>query len=246
MLGIQHASPEATLTIPKSAIIAGSTGLVGSHFLHFLLSSPEYSRITALARRPSGITDPKLHEQIVDFAMLPDLPVADVVFCALGTTIRQAGSQAEFRKVDLEYVVRLAERTLAAGAKQFLVVSSVGADAESRNFYLRTKGQVEGMLRVMLRYPSDLELPLRSDKEIEQALHIFRPSFLVGERKQNRPGERIGMAIAEFFKFAMVGSLRKYRPIRAELVAKAMVNAAHLGSPGIHVYEYDEIVGLAG
>ena len=232
--------------MPKSAIIAGSTGLVGSHCLHFLLSSPEYSRITALVRRSSGITDPKLHEQIVDFATLPDLPVADDVFCALGTTMRQAGSQAEFRKVDLEYVLRLAERTLAAGAKQFLLVSSVGADAESRNFYLQTKGQVEGMLRVLLRYPSDLELPLRSDKELEQALHIFRPSFLVGERKRTRPGERIGMTIAEFFKFAMVGPLRKYRPIRAELVAKAMVKAAHLGSPGIHVYEYDEMVNLAG
>src|SRR5947209_845560 len=124
----------------KVALIVGSTGLVGSHCLHFLLSSPEYARVTALVRRSTGVTHPKLHEQIVDFDNFASLPPCDDVFCALGTTIRRAGSKPEFRRVDLEYPLRLAEHALSAGAQQFIVVSSVGANSKSGNFYLRTKG----------------------------------------------------------------------------------------------------------
>jgi uncharacterized protein YbjT (DUF2867 family) len=211
--------------MPKSAMIAGVTGLVGSHCLRFLLASPEYASVTALVRRSTGIKDPKFHERMVDFDTLSDLLAADDVFCSLGTTIRKAGSQAEFRKVDFQYPVRLAERTLAGGARQFVVVSSVGANPKSSNFYLRTKGELEEALK-QLRF---------------QAVHIFRPSFLVGQRQESRPGEGIGMVIAESLKFAMLGPLRKYHPIRAEVVAKAMVNAASLGSAGVHVYEYAQI-----
>jgi uncharacterized protein YbjT (DUF2867 family) len=107
--------------MPKTAIIAGSTGLVGSHCLRYLFASPDYSSVTALVRRSTGIADPKLREQIVvNFDKLDDLPAADDVFCGLGTTIRQAGSRAEFRKVDFEYVVSLAERSLSKGANSFL------------------------------------------------------------------------------------------------------------------------------
>jgi uncharacterized protein YbjT (DUF2867 family) len=216
--------------MPKTAIIAGSTGLVGSHCLRYLFASPDYSSVTALVRRSTGIADPKLREQIVvNFDKLDDLPAADDVFCGLGTTIRQAGSRAEFRKVDFEYVVSLAERSLSKGAKQFLTVSSVGANAKSGNFYLRTKGEVEEALQ---------QLPF-------QVVHIFRPGLLVGKRLQSRPGERIGAVIGEVFKFAMVGPLRKYRPIPANSVAKAMVKAAELGVTGVHVYHYDEIMRLA-
>ena len=212
--------------MPKTAIIAGSTGLVGSHCLRYLLSSPDYSSITSLVRRLITTTDPKVRQQIVNFDKLDDLPAADDVFCALGTTIRQAGSKAAFRKVDFEYVVRLAERSLSKGAKTFLVVSSVGANAKSGNFYLRTKGEVEGALR---------HLPF-------QAMHIFRPSLLVGKRAQSRPGERIAAVLGEVLKFAMVGPLSKYRPIPAAFVAKAMAKAAGSGVSGVHVYHYDEIM----
>ena len=215
--------------MPKFAVIAGSTGLVGSHCLQFLLSSPEYASVTALVRRPTGISHPKLHEQTVDFDNLANLPHTDDVFCALGTTIRKAGSQSEFRRVDLEYPLRLAEYALSSGAQQFVVVSSVGANSKSGNFYLRTKGEVEEALR---------QQPFAS-------LHIFRPSFLLGMRSENRPGERIGMALTKPLSFAMVGGLRKYRPITAETVGKAMVNAASLGTSGTHVYEYEEIISLA-
>ena len=215
--------------MPKSALIAGGTGLVGSHCLQFLLASPEYASVTALVRRGTGIPHPKLREQIVDFDRLPDLSRCDDAYCALGTTIKQAGSQAAFRRVDLEYPLRLSERVLAAGAKQFLLVSSVGANSSSSNFYLRTKGELEDALR-QLSFT---------------ALHIFRPSFLVGERKEHRTGERIGMLLAEALKLTMIGGLRKYRSIRAETVARAMVKVASHGSAGVHIYEYDDIQRLA-
>ena len=215
--------------MPKFAVIAGSTGLVGSHCLQFLLSSPEYASVRALVRRPTGVSHPKLHEQTVDFDSLANLPHADHVFCALGTTIRKAGSQSEFRRVDLEYPLRLAESVLSAGAQQFVLVSSVGANSKSGNFYLRTKGELEEALR----------------QQLFAGLHIFRPSFLLGMRSENRPGERIGMALAKPLSFVMVGGLRKYRPITAETVGKAMVNAASVGTSGTHVYEYEEIISLA-
>src|SRR5438105_411417 len=133
--------------MPKSALIAGGTGLVGSHCLRFLLSSPEYASVAALVRRSTGITHPKLHEQIINFDGFVNLSPCDDVFCALGTTIRKAGSQSAFRRVDFAYPLRLAERSLMAGARQFVLVSSVGANSGSGNFYLRTKGELEEALR---------------------------------------------------------------------------------------------------
>jgi uncharacterized protein YbjT (DUF2867 family) len=108
-------------------------------------------------------------------------------------------------------------------------VSSAGANSGSSNFYLRTKGELEDALR---------KLSFR-------ALHIFRPSFLIGERSEQRSGERVGMALAEALKIAMVGGLRKYRPIHADAVARAMVNAALSGGSGARIYEYDEIIKSA-
>jgi len=215
--------------MPGTALIAGSTGLVGSHCLHSLLASPEYASVTALVRRSGGIPQAKLREQVVNFEHLDDVLAGGDIFCTLGTTIRKAGSQAEFRKVDFEYPMRLAERSLQSGTRQFLLVSSVGANAESKNFYLRTKGELEEALR---------RLPF-------QALHIFRPSFLSGHRNEKRPGERFGIAVARLTQFFLLGSLRRYRPIQAEIVAQAMVNAALAGISGVHIYEYDEIVRLA-
>src|ERR1700736_3311186 len=119
------------LPMPKSALIAGSTGLVGSNCLQFLLASPEYASVGALVRRPVPISHSKVQNFVVDFEKLADVPPAQDVFCALGTTIKKAGSQAAFRRVDLEYPLRLAERSLAAGAQQFLLVSSAGADPNS-------------------------------------------------------------------------------------------------------------------
>jgi len=167
----------------------------------------------------------------VDFDKLEDIepfPTADV-FCALGTTIARAGSQHAFLKVDFDYPRIVAERSAAAGAKQFMLVSSAGADPKSGNFYLRVKAQVEKAV---------------SSQPFE-SVHIFRPSFLLGKRAELRFTEAAAGAAVRLGQFAMVGKLRKYRPIAAETVAAAMVAAARETKPGRHIYHYDDIVSLA-
>jgi uncharacterized protein YbjT (DUF2867 family) len=150
------------------------------------------------------------------------------VFCCLGTTIKKAGSQEVFRKVDYAYPLRIAELAIANGAEQLLIVTALGADPNSRIFYNRVKGEIEQAIS---------KIPFR-------AIHIFRPSILVGNRRESRPGERIGIAAMKFFSFLMVGSWRKYRPIRAELVARAMIAAAKMSRYGISIYESDEIMRM--
>jgi uncharacterized protein YbjT (DUF2867 family) len=212
-------------------LVAGGTGLVGSLCVEWLLADAAYSSVTTLVRRPPIFSPPKLDPQVMDFDKLSELAVrpVDHVFCALGTTIRKAGSQEAFRKVDYEYALKLAGWAVRAGATQFCVVSSVGADAKSSNFYLRTKGDMEDAIS---------GLPF-------QSVHIFRPSFLMGSRAEKRPGEAIGIRLARALQFAMVGSWRRYRPVEAMTVAAAMVDAAQKAEPGKHIYHHDEIAAMA-
>lgn len=216
----------------RTAVLAGATGLVGGHCLQALLRDEAYARVVALVRRPLGEQHARLEQRVVDFEALADdaLAGATDVFCALGTTIRKAGSQEAFRKVDHGYTLAVAERAAKAGAQQFLLVSSVGADPATGNFYLRVKGEAE-------RDASALPFA---------AVHVFRPSFLLGERGERRTGEAIGIAVARGIQGALFGGLRKYRPVEAAAVAEAMVGAARGGQPGRHIYHYDEILRLAG
>ena len=214
-----------------TALVVGATGLVGSQCLKTLLDGGAYERVVAFTRRPLGQQHPRLVETIVDFDKLEELepfPTADV-FCALGTTIEKAGSQPDYLKVDFEYPRIIAERSAASGATQFMLVSSAGADPQSGNFYLRVKAQLEKAI---------------TGRSFE-AVHIFRPSFLIGSREEFRLGESLGVAASRAFQFAMVGKLRKYRPIAAATVAAAMAVAAREAKPGRHIYHYDEIVALA-
>ena len=168
---------------------------------------------------------------VVDFEKLEEIdpfPTADI-FCALGTTIRRAGSQHAFLKVDFEYARNVAVRASAAGAKQFVLVSSVGADPKSGNFYLRVKAELEKAIGA---------LPFES-------VHFFRPSFLIGKRTEKRLAESVAAAILPPLQFALAGKLRKYRPIQAETLAAAMLAAAREAKPGRHIYHYDDIVSLA-
>lgn len=215
----------------KTAWLAGATGLIGSSLLNELLSQDWYERVVALVRRSTGVHHPRLVERIVDFSSLnaDEFAPVDDVFCALGTTIKKAGSPARFREVDFEYPLKLARAAKNAVAQQFLLVSSVGANAKSSNFYLRVKGELEAALR----------------DEGFDSLHIFRPSILVGKRAESRPGERLGIIAGQVIAPLLIGSSRKYRPIRASDVAKAMVAAAHKFLPGVHVHEFDSIRKLA-
>ena len=146
----------------RTALIAGATGLVGSLCLKQMLADPAYDQVIAISRRPVP-ESPKLTQKIVDFDKLGQLTsiADDDAFCALGTTIRKAGSQEAFRKIDVGYSKAFAELALAAGARQFALVSSVGANPRSTNFYLRTKGEIEDAVKA---------LPFTS-------VHIFQRAF---------------------------------------------------------------------
>jgi uncharacterized protein YbjT (DUF2867 family) len=216
----------------RAAIVAGASGLVGGHCLRRLLASGLHEQVTAFVRGPLNVTHKRLQQRTVDFDRLGRMsafPRAQDVFCCLGTTMKEAGSEEAFRKVDYEYVVRLAETSIRTGADRFYLVSAVGADPKSRVFYSRVKGEAEdAVLRLGF-----------------SGLHIFRPSFLVGRRSERRPGEELGIAAARLVSGILFGPARKYRPINADTVARAMIVVAREGSPGAHVYTFDEMEGLA-
>lgn len=212
-----------------TALLAGASGLVGRACLARLLEESAYARVIALVRRPLPDAHPKLEQQVVDFDRLglegTEFPAADDVFCCLGTTIKAAGSEAAFRQVDFVYVVSVASLALGRGAKQFLLVSSLGANPKSPIFYSRVKGETEAAIAA---------LPF-------EGRQVFRPSILVGERTEKRTGERAGIAVMRGVAFAMLGPLRKYRPIAATTVARAMVRVARQAPRGVNIYESDAI-----
>ena len=212
----------------RTALVAGATGLVGGHCVEELLREDSYSRVVALVRRPGLPVREKLEEYLIDFESLDDetrLPAVDDVFCCLGTTIKKAGTKEAFRRVDHDYVVFLAKAALASGAKQFLLVSSIGADAGSRIFYSRVKGEVEADISALAF----------------GAVQIFRPSMLLGNRNEFRLGEKVAQIVSSALAFLFVGGLSKYRPIEARSVARAMVKVARRQPLGVHVYESEEI-----
>ena len=215
----------------KNALIAGAAGLVGGYLLRRLLAHPSYARVEILVRRELPIRDPKLMQHIVEFARLGDAApgvAPDDIFCCLGTTIRKAGSEEAFRRVDYDYPLALARLAKAAGAGKFLMVSALGADPKSAVFYNRVKGEVEQAIAA-------IGLP---------APYFFRPSLLTGPRAEHRPGEKIGIAVGKLIAPLLIGALRKYRPIHADTVAAAMVYVANHEVSG-SVIESDAIARLA-
>jgi uncharacterized protein YbjT (DUF2867 family) len=210
-----------------TAILAGATGLVGGECLRQLLACPRYERVIVVTRRELGAAarHDKLREVVVEFDRLGDAKArlrGDHVFCALGTTIRKAGSQAKFRAVDYEYPLRLARLALQNGARHFSVVSALGASRSSPFFYSRVKGEVEEGLRQM-GWPS---------------LGIFRPSVIAGERAESRPLERVSEHLLRF-------APATWRPVPARDIAGAMIAVALREPPGVTVIESREISGVA-
>lgn len=217
----------------RTAIVVGASGLVGKACLYELLEAQEYTRIVAVVRKPLALKYHQLHQLVVDFDNLDqyaDQLVADDVFCCLGTTIKIAGSQDNSRKVDFDYPVKIAELALKNGAEQFLIVSAIGADSSSSIFYNRVKGDVEAAVSA-LGYP---------------AVHIFRPSLLVGDRREVRVGELIGKYVMMATGFFFLGPLKKYKSIHGGTVAKAMVKVALKHEHGHFVYNSDRIAEIGG
>lgn len=215
----------------RSALVLGATGLIGGHLVRFLLEQPEYGRVVVLVRRPLGLADPKLEERVVELDRLEEhrsLFAVDDLFCCLGTTMKKAGSQAAFRRVDYDYPLTAARLGREAGVKRYLLVTAMGADPHSRIFYNRVKGEVEEAI-------AGLGLP---------ALLIFQPSLLLGERQEFRFGETVAAMLNSLIGPLMIGPLAPYRAIEGQTVARAMVRAALEGPPGIRRYRSDELQRL--
>ncbi len=207
----------------SSVLVIGATGLVGRECVRLLLADSAFDRVVVVARRPlePEVHAPKLDTQIVDFERLDrvgDAFAVDAVICALGTTLKQAGTQDRFRRVDHDYVLEAARLGRAQGAGHFLFVSAIGADSSSRVFYNRVKGEAEDALRRM-DYPS---------------LTIVRPSLLLGPRHELRLGE----AIAKRFAWLPLG---KYKAVSAIAVAFELIRAAKESRPGVRVIESRDI-----
>lgn len=200
---------------------------MGKSILQMALASERYRQVITWSRRPLDIQHPKLISHVMDFERLPQttppLP-ADEVFLCLGTTLQQSGPTG-YSKVDYQYTLDSARYAQRCGVNSALVVSSVGASNTSPTPYLRTKAKIENAL-MELGFP---------------ALHLFRPSVLVGKRVDSRPVEKFGAALARLFSPLMVGKFRKYRPIEATVVAKAMLRAASNDARGIFIHQSDAI-----
>ena len=198
----------------RVAVIAGSTGLVGAELLTMLLESEKYDKVYSLVRKPTGKQNPKLTELLVDFDELKNalssITEVNDVFCCLGTTMKVARSKEAFRKVEFLYPLFLAEWAVEKKANQFLMISAMGANPNSSIYYNRIKGEIENEI-------SALSL---------SSITFFRPSLLLGYRKEKRIGEKMAVTIFKALSFLFVGLLKNYKGIEASQVAKAMIERA--------------------
>lgn len=217
----------------KTALVLGASGLVGNELVKALIKRNHYSKIHLLVRRPIENFESTICEQsAVDFEQLeayPELFKVTDVFCCLGTTIKKAKSKEAFRKVDYDYPIEAAKLAIKGNAEKFLIVSAMGAESKSRFFYNRVKGDVEKSLKT-------LHLP---------SLHIFRPSLLLGERKEFRFGEKLGVKASGLLNTIMIGPMRPYKAIEAKKVAKAMAIMAESDANGVFTYPSQEIERIA-
>lgn len=217
----------------KTALIAGSTGLIGNELLQFLLNAKEYNKVTAIVRRSLEIKHPKLDEKIVDFDKLEEYTdsfAVDDVFCCLGTTIKKAKTKEAMWMIDVDYPVAIAKLASSQGAKKFLLVSSMNADPNSPIFYSKMKGKLEEAI---------IQIPYESTS-------IFRPSLLLGNRQEYRLGERAAAAIFTKVPFLFAGPLKKYKAIEGKTVASAMYRTAQGNKPGVTIYPSEQIQEIGG
>lgn len=230
-------SPLTTATILEvmnkiKVAIIGATGLVGNLLLEQLAQSNEVQSIKALTRKPLEKVPYKTENVVIDFNRMQEFAheiTADVFICCLGTTIKAAGTQEAFHRVDYDYVIQFAKIAEQNHAKKFQVVSAMGADASSSVFYNRTKGEMEKKLK-------ELKIP-----EIE----IFQPSLILGERKDKRAFEDMAQNLVPKLNFLFKGPLEKYRPIKATDIAKAMAKTSLQSKAGQFTYSSNQIQNIA-
>jgi uncharacterized protein YbjT (DUF2867 family) len=213
-------------------LLAGASGVTGGYALDALLAAPDVGRVLAVSRRPLGREHPRLANRIVQFERIETQlkgASCDAALCCLGTTLRKAGSPERFRAVDVDCVLAFARAARAANARRFVVVSSVGADPAARNFYLRTKGEME--------------------EELEgvgfESLDILQPSMLLSWRSEMRPLELVGGLLMPLVSPLLRGSYAPYRAISARTVGAAMLGATRSGRRGVQRYTHEGIRALA-
>jgi uncharacterized protein YbjT (DUF2867 family) len=216
----------------KIVLLAGATGLTGARTLDALLEAPDIARVLAITRRPLGREHSRLANRIVQFENIETQLKGiscEAALCCLGTTMRRAGSRERFRAVDLEAVLAFARVAKAADAQRFAVISSVGANPASRNFYLRTKGEMEEELEALGF----------------ESLDILQPSMLLGWRAEMRPLELLAMTFMPLVNPLLAGKYAVYRGIAARTLGAAMLGATRSGRRGVQRYTHDGIEALA-
>ncbi len=215
----------------KRALVLGASGLTGGHLLRFLLEDDRYDRVTTLGRKPINLKHKKIQHVMIDFDQLDrqhSLFEVDDVFCCLGTTLKKAGSRENFIKVDHTFPLACARMAKPAGAKRFIIITSLGAQPNSPNFYLRTKGSLEEELKAL---------------QFERLI-IVRPSLLLGERDERRLIESLAINVMPAIAFLLIGPLRRYRAIAAKKVAWCMAHLAHTANEPVRIVESDELENL--
>jgi uncharacterized protein YbjT (DUF2867 family) len=212
----------------KKAIIVGASGLIGSNLLDILLAQPDYHEVLIIARKKSKNKNTKITQLVIDFDELEkhaDEITGDVLFCCLGTTRKATPDLTEYRKIDHDYPVKLAEIAVTNNIEQFHYISAIGANSGSSNFYTKIKGDAEGALK---------KVGLKS-------LQIYEPSLLIGNRKKRRFAESMAVVVMKIVNPILVGKLRKYRAIEAIDVAKAMYKQSLKHKIGVYTYTTDKI-----
>lgn len=220
------------MNYPTDVCLVGATGLVGHELFLILSILDEIKSLKVVTRSPMGKVPPGTENILLNFDKMKDYAEelkASVYICCLGTTIKKAGSQEAFRKVDHDYVLEFARIAEKNKAQKFLVISAMGADPQSSVFYNRVKGEMEKTLK-------DMDIP---------QIEVFRPSLILGDRKEKRAGEEWAQKLSPYINPLLGGFLKKYRAIKATDIAKAMAIATLNFQPGFHIYESDQIQHIA-
>lgn len=216
-----------------TAVVIGASGLIGSHLVEQMLQDGYYDSVRILVRRKLPFSHLKLQQEIVNFDDPDDFKnkfgKGDSIFCCVGTTLKKVkGDIKAYEKIDVDIPATAARIGIEKGFRKYLVISSVGANPNSKNFYLGLKGKMENSLK---EFSYD-------------TISIFRPGQLLGERNEYRRGEKILQATTKFMSHLLFGSLKKYHSIAAKDVAKAMIAESKKAERGIHILEYDEMMQL--